>query len=184
MYALNLDYISKIAKSKGYGGIKPLLTHLGLHRNTFDRYMKGSPVLPSSVEKVIAALDISIEKATYKKVQNSELAIDNLINCIHKHYPNVSIFLFGSQAREGSRKARKYSDFDLGLYSKQGIIFSDYLKILEIKDDYEENNPQRIDVVNLEKADKDFLINIIPDMRMLVGFEKDFIDLKRKAYGE
>jgi predicted nucleotidyltransferase len=181
MYALNLDYIKKVAKSRGHAGIKPLLEHLGLHRNTLDRFARGASVLPSSIATVLSALDIPIEKATYKKSTYSELPINPLVLSIHKLYPDISIFLFGSRARG---KARKYSDFDLGVYSNNGISLEDYLEMIEVKEQYEEESPYKIDCINLNNADRDFLVSIESELRMLVGFESDLIILRGKAHGE
>ena len=180
MYALNVDYIKQVAKSKGYKGLKPLLEQLGLHRNTLDRYMRNSQILPKSIEKVFNALDIPIEKGLYKSISQDDLPIDELVHEIHLLYPNISIFLFGSRAKG---TARKYSDYDLGLYSNHEISFSDFLKIVELKERFEENSPVRVDCVNLTIADKNFITGIFPHIRMLVGFEKDFNNLRKLAYG-
>lgn len=113
MHAINSSYIKKRAKEKGFTGIKPLLQHLGLHRNTLDRYLSGAPVLPSSIEAVLQALEIPIEKAlTKKEAIERNSGIDSLVRSIHRRFPDISIFLFGSRAR-GNHK--KYSDYDLGI---------------------------------------------------------------------
>lgn len=181
MYALNKNYIAQVAKLRGFSGIKPLLNYLGLHRNTLDRYSNGASVLPSSIEAVLEALEIPIEKATYSKAKTPQLPIDSLVEAIHSFRSDISVFLFGSRARGNPRK---YSDYDLGIYSQKGIILDDYLKVLEIKEQYEDSSSYRADCVNLNNADKEFLVGIMKDIRMLVGYEKDLNYLKIKAYEE
>ena len=177
MYVLNINQIKKTLHARGYSGLKPFLERIGLHRNTLDRYVRGAPVLPVSIEKALAALEIPIEQAICMHYQEEKLSIDSLVTSIHTSYPQVSIFLFGSRAR---KSARKYSDFDIGVYSQSGISFSQYLAILEQKENYEEHAPEKIDCVNLNLAEKDFLLSVVPDLRLLAGYERDTIELRGK----
>jgi predicted nucleotidyltransferase len=179
MYVLNIPEISKALHNRGYRGLRPLLKRLGLHRNTLDRFIRGAPVLPSSVEKVLAALDLQLERALCNKESLQKLPIDELVTNIHAAYPQVSIFLFGSRARNS---ARRYSDYDLGVYSSGGISLSQFLAILEHKERYEEVAPEKIDCVNLNQADKAFLSSITPDIRLLAGYERDMIELRERTY--
>ena len=57
MYVLNIEAIKRKARELGFGGIKPLAEHLGLHRNTLDRFARGASVLPRSVELIILKLN-------------------------------------------------------------------------------------------------------------------------------
>lgn len=181
MYALNVSYLREAIKLKGFSGIKPFLEHLGMHKNTLDRFTRGAPVLASSVEQVLAALDLPIERAIVKKQAALKLPISPLVERIHTRYPYTSLFLFGSQAKGC---ARRYSDFDIGIYAKGGIPLSDYLQILEEKERFEEDSPCRVDCVNLTNAKQDFIRAIAPDLRLLAGYERDRIELQEKAYGE
>ena len=47
-----------------------------------------------------------------------------------------------------------------------------------MKDDLEEDLPWFVDLVNLNKADNEFLTNIRPDIKFLAGNYRDFAKLK------
>jgi predicted nucleotidyltransferase len=97
---------------------------------------------------------------------------------LHKRHPTISIFLFGSRARG---RARTYSDFDLGVYAKDGVRLAEFLQILEEKEAFEEVAPQRIDCVNLNNATPEFLREIAPDLRLLAGYDRDRLALEREV---
>jgi len=181
MHKLNMHAIKTAARKSGFGGVKPLLEYLGLHRNAFDRFARGARVLPESVERVLAVLDLPIQEAIVAEDETDECAgaIMPLVEKIHKKHPTVSIFLFGSRARG---RARRYSDFDLGVYSRDGVPLAEFLQILEEKETFEEAAPQRIDCVNLSNATTDFLQEIGPDLRLLAGFERDRLAIKRRGF--
>ena len=180
MYKLNMGTLKTAAKRAGFGGVKPLLEHLGLHRNALDRFARGAGVLPNSIETVIAALNLPIQDAVMQKVEPVGIAdeIMPLVEEIHKKHPTISIFLFGSRAKG---RARRYSDYDLGVYSKDGVSLAEFLQILEEKEAYEEISPQRVDCVNLTNVTPEFLREIALDLRLLAGYDRDRVSLKRKA---
>jgi predicted nucleotidyltransferase len=180
MYKLNMGAIKAAAKRAGFGGIKPLLEHLGLHRNALDRFARGAGVLPNSIDTVIAALNLPIQDAVIRQLEPVGIAdeIMPLVEKIHKEHPTISIFLFGSRAKG---RARRYSDYDLGVYSKDGVSLTEFLQILEKKEAYEEISPQRIDCVNLTNATPEFLREIALDLRLLAGYDRDSVSLKREA---
>ena len=181
MYALNIKNIRNSAKIQGYKNLKSLIEKTGLHRNVLNRYIAGAPVLPDSVTKIIRTLGLNIEKAIiWQELTDSKLDIIlPLANQIHFSYPNVSVFLFGSRSRG---KARKYSDFDICVFSKNHISLDEYLKILSIKEDFEDQSSFFVDCVNLHNADKSFLKNIFPDLRLLAGYQTDLNTIKELTY--
>ncbi len=182
MYALNSTLLKNESRKRGYGGVKPLLEELGLHRNTLDRYLRGAPVLPRSVETVLSKLGIPLEKALLHVGSSVRVdsQIEELTREIHIVFPEISIFLFGSRARG---TARTYSDFDIGIYSEKGIPLQKYLRILEIKEQFEEVSPYRVDCINLNNADREFISSIYKDLKMLVGYHSDEELIKKIAHG-
>lgn len=178
MYVLNVDTLRTAVRKRGFRGIKPFLKHLGLHRNTLDRFVKGASVLPSSIEQVLSALNISIEDALVQSSQNPADPVMSLAEEIHRKYPKTSLFLFGSRARGGGRK---HSDFDIGVYSREGLPLKDFLHILEDKELFEEESPWRVDCVNLTNASDDFVASIAPDMKLLAGYDRDRVELLKRA---
>lgn len=180
MYVLNIEAIKRKARELGFGGIKPLAEHLGLHRNTLDRFARGASVLPRSVELIILKLNIPLNEAIRKTEENLESrgTVMPLVEKIHMRCPDTSIFLFGSRSKGISRK---YSDFDLGVFSKQGLPLDRFLGILEDKEQFEELSPHRIDCVNLNNADNEFIRSILPDLVLLAGYERDRKELTDRS---
>lgn len=181
MYALNIEALKTAVRKRGFRGIKPFLEHIGLHRNTLDRFARGASVLPRSVEQVVSSLNIPIEQALVRTTQNPADPIMPLVEEIHRNHPNTSLFLFGSRARG---RNRKYSDFDLGVYSRTGIPLKEFLRILEEKERFEEASPWTIDCVNLTNASGEFLVAIARDMTLLAGYDRDRVELLQRARNE
>jgi predicted nucleotidyltransferase len=183
MYILNMQAIKVAARKMGFGGVKPLLEHLGFHRNALDRFSRGAGVLPESIERVLAALNLPIQEGLIQQQETLGVAeeIMPLVEEMHKKHPNISFFLFGSRAKG---RARKYSDFDLGVYAKEGVPLAEFLQILEEKEAFEDVAPQRIDCVNLNNATSDFLRDIAPDLRLLAGYDRDTVAIKRVFKGD
>lgn len=179
MYTLDMDAIKAAVRKRGFGGIKPFLEHIGLHRNTLDRFARGASVLPRSVEQILSSLSIPIEKALVSSSQNAGDPIMPLVERIHRNHPNTSLFLFGSRARG---RSRKYSDFDLGVYSHTGIPLKEFLDILEEKEQFEEESPWTIDCVNLTNVTDDFLGSISHDITLLAGYERDRLELLQRVH--
>jgi predicted nucleotidyltransferase len=180
VYILNIHAIRSKARDLGFRGVKPLLEHLGLHRNTLNRFANGSPILPHSVDRILSALQISLSEAIIQSSpQRAETDdITPLVERIHRRYPDVSVFLFGSRAR---RKSRRYSDFDLGVFTSGKLPLSTFLDILEQKEKFEEGSPHRVDCVNLTDASPDFLREISPDLILLAGYERDRLEIVQRA---
>jgi predicted nucleotidyltransferase len=180
MHKLNMQAIKAAAKKRGFGGVKPFLEHLGLHRNALDRFSRGAGVLPESIERVLAALNLPIHEAVLRQDESRGVAeeIMPFVEELHKRHPTISIFLFGSRARG---RARTYSDFDLGVYARDGVRLAEFLQILEEKEAFEEVAPQRIDCVNLNNATPEFLREIAPDLRLLAGYDRDRLALEREV---
>lgn len=180
MHQLNMQAIRTAVKKLGFGGVKPFLGHLGLHRNALDRFSRGAGVLPESIERVLSALSLPIHEAVVPQPGTLGFAeeIMPLVEQIHRGHPTTSIFLFGSRAKG---RARKFSDYDLGVYAKDGVPLTDFLHILEETEAFEEKASQRIDCVNLSSATPEFLREIAPDLTLLAGYERDRVEIKRKA---
>jgi len=86
--------------------------------------------------------------------------------------------LFGSRAR-GDHK--KYSDYDIGIYSKEGIEFSEHSKLIDIAEEYQNERPYDINLSNLNNADKKFLLEIKKDWKFLTGDFLSWLELQEKS---
>ena len=182
MYVLNNSLFRKALAAKGFSSARQVAAKLKIHRNTVGAYINGKAVLPDAFEQMINLLNlhpgealVDIRSDTYDNVISKIMPlVDNLC----KARPGMTVFLFGSRAK-GS--AAKYSDFDLGLYSSSGIAHKEFLELVKIKDDYEENLPFFVDLVNFTSAKTTFLQSILNDLVLLAGTRTDFFKLKTTA---
>ncbi|MFA5812736.1 MAG: helix-turn-helix domain-containing protein [bacterium] len=169
-------------KKRGYRSVKELAQAIGVHRNTIQHYLSGQGVFPSSLEKVMKALAVEPADILTEKTDNADspvpAVIANLIDSLHVEFPAVSFVLFGSRT---TGKARRYSDWDIGVYSRHGLDHPTYRKIVLRKDDLAENLPYSVDIINLNNADPQFLRAISRSWMWLAGFNQDWLDLQRKA---
>ena len=180
-YNLNMAQLRHYARRRGYRGIAGLLRSLGLHRNTLNRFAHGAGVLPKSVEMVLAALQIPLQEAIQNKrnVENSNLLpILPLIEQLGTKFSRYSFVLFGSRARG---RSRKYSDFDIGVIADSTLPFSDYSKMLELKEEFEARSPFFVDLVDLSHADKDFINSVSQEAELLSGKYSDLLKLQQRA---
>lgn len=181
MYILNEKAFLSALKDRGFNSIQSLANELGMHRNTIHYYLSGkAPVISEKLSAIIDRLGMDLRSAfTKKNGYDSSIhpSIVKIVDNIHQSFPSVSVVLFGSRSR---KTAKKYSDYDLGIYSDDGINHNCYNKILNLKNDLEEESPYFVDVVNLNYADSEFLKEISKSWMFLAGRQKDWISLKRK----
>ena len=181
-YIIDNDRFQEALQKAGYRTIQQLAQKLSIHRNTIHHFLAGAPVFPESISKIFSALGVEpfeILKRTRKDYGVDLIAV--LTDALLETKGNMCIVLFGSRAR-GSNK--KFSDFDLGVYSRDGMDHREYLKLLTCKDDNAEDLPVTVDLVNLNRADKDFLGSIGTDMRFIGGRLSDWLKLKGSVCGQ
>lgn len=183
MVILDAGRFWEALKRKGYTSASELAQNLGIHRNTIQRYLSGKNVLPENLEKVLRALSLKFSEALIEKKESASPQMETLaavVDKLHREFPEATFILFGSRA-EG--RARQYSDWDIGVYSRDGIAHALYRKIALRKDDLEEGLPYFIDIVNLNRADLAFLRDISKDWVFLTGSQQDWLDLQKKVAG-
>jgi predicted nucleotidyltransferase len=183
MYALRAEILREAARKRGYRGLSEVLRKLGLHRNTLNRYLAGAPILPDSVSKLFIELDVPLENAIVRKDLDSSEPIPDTILALAERLSRLpangcSVFLFGSRARG---TAKRLSDFDLGVFAKEGLEWKNYLRLVAEKEEFEEGSPFKVDVVNLNSADSGFLKNIRADLRLLAGQYSDYLALVKNG---
>lgn len=85
--------------------------------------------------------------------------VDFIKSTVRSELKNAEIFVFGSRVQG---KAKPYSDVDIALKSAEEIPFE---KILMLKLKFEESTfPYKVDIVDLNTLDKNFLSIIQPDL--------------------
>ena len=85
--------------------------------------------------------------------------VDFIKSLVHSVLKNADIFIFGSRVQG---KAKEYSDVDIALKSADEIPFE---KILILKAKFSDSTfPYKVDIVDLNTLDKNFLDIIQPDL--------------------
>lgn len=181
MHILDTSRFQRAMKEKGFRSISELAHHLGVHRNTIHYYLSGRPVFPANFERLLKVLDLKPEEILLEKGEGASLPLQEiapLIDELQSDFPKVTFVLFGSRVR---RRAHKYSDWDIGVFSKDGIPHALYRRIGQHMDDLVEDLPFMVDVVNLNLADNSFLREASKDWTFLAGQLKDWLELQRKV---
>ncbi|RIL10329.1 MAG: hypothetical protein DCC75_04575 [Proteobacteria bacterium] len=168
MKALNISSVGELANL------------IGVHRNTLQHFLAGNAVLPESINKLLWALRLNPATAFKKQqpaVADAWAPIAEVLDKLQKRYPDIAFVLFGSRA---TGSARKYSDFDIGVYKLKELGFEQYLQMVQLKDQLAENSPYIIDLVNLNSADEEFLRSIMLESRFITGSTLAWLELSNK----
>ncbi len=183
MLVLNTAKFHEALKKRGYRSLGQFAHELGLHRNTIHHYLSGRSVIPEGLERILSGLSLRPGELLVEREEQSFLAepIAALVDGLHSEFPQLTFILFGSRARG---RAKKYSDWDIGVFSADVLPHSLYRRVLGRKDDLAENLPFFVDVVNLNNADSAFLKEASRHWRFLTGRQRDWIALQRKVADE
>lgn len=180
-YVIDPNKFQQALASSGYSSIQSLAQELGLHRNTIHHFLSGASVFPESVAKILGAL--GIEPSDLIKKDKKEYGLETiagLVDALLERKRDMCVVLFGSRGRGTSKR---FSDYDLGVYSQHGIDHEIYLKLISCKEEKAEDLPVTVDLVNLNRADRKFLLGIGGDMRFLGGRLSDWLALKGGCHG-
>jgi len=146
-------------------------------------YLSEKAVISKGLTKILDALDLEISEAVIRK-ENTKVSsyslqdIKELVDTLSSRYPDCCFVFFGSRAKG---KSHKYSDFDLGVFSKDKIESDDFLNMLSIKSEFEDKKPFFIDLVNLNYVDTGFLKNISTHWKLLAGQLSHWLALEDRA---
>jgi predicted nucleotidyltransferase len=181
MFIIETNRFLNALKAKGYRSIKDFAKHIGVHRNTIHYYLSGHRVFPANFEKILEALDLKpadILTQKRKFFHSPAAEIASLVDQLHLEFPNVTFVLFGSRVRG---IAHKYSDWDIGVFSKDGLEHALYRRIVRRNDDMCADFPYLVEIINLNRADESFLREISKHWMFLSGRQQDWIDLQRRV---
>ncbi|MBL7663233.1 helix-turn-helix domain-containing protein [bacterium] len=173
-YIINSHLLRQKIKTLGFKSIHDFATTIGVHRNTVSDYLnsKAKP-LPDGLEKILNYLGLHPKDALLEhrleSFQYPEQPILPLIDELVTACPEAAFVLYGSRAR-GTEK--KYSDFDIGLYTIKPIPFSLYSSLLDKVDCWNEANILSVQLTNLNNADQYFLTSISKDIKFIGGKPK------------
>lgn len=182
MYVIDPTRFRTAMREKGYRSIGELARVARLHRNTVHYYLSGHRALPAGLEKICETLGrepshLLTPKAEFNPPPVS--AIASTIDTLHTEFPGVTFVLFGSRPQG---RAHPFSDWDIGVFARQGLPHPLYRQIRRRAKDLEEDLPFSLDVVNLNRADPPFLRAASRGWSFLAGSQQDWVDLQRRAH--
>ena len=168
---LSREKILRRMQRYGFNSLGELAQHIGVHRNTLGHFLSGRNVVPNSICKLFEILDLDpsevfIKGESAKDSQPSWLQISEVIDAIYSDSPRCNFIMFGSRIRGDSRA---YSDFDLGVFSETPLSTKDYLELVEKVEVLSEDLPFRIELVNLNNAEPQFIRTILPHHLFIAG---------------
>lgn len=181
MHIIDEKAFKEAMRGKGYRSIGAFAKALGVHRNTVHHYLSGNGVFPENLEKMLRALGLSAADVVVERAEEGEhelAPIASLIDTLSREFPDVTFVLFGSRAQG---RARTYSDWDIGVFSRKGLTHEEYRAIALRADELAEDMPFMIQVVNFNRADAAFMHEASKGWRFLAGSISDWIELERKV---
>lgn len=183
-YRLNMAVLERQLKAKGFSSLSALASKRAIHRNTLKAYITGekSPIV-SAVTRLAEALAVEpLELITTDSRQTRLLlAIEQQARVFLLASPSRALVMFGSRARG---LAREFSDLDLGVTGGEDPISTpEFLQLKRSLDDVIEEAPLCVDVLNLDVAPQDFLLEVSQDLRYVAGDESKFHFLKGVIHG-
>jgi transcriptional regulator with XRE-family HTH domain len=167
-FVLDVEKLKAFSRKAGIQTIGELCEKANIHKNSITPYLKGerSP-FTQVVLDIAAALRVSAQDLV-------GVGEDHIVTDLRSRLGTLmesgwSLFLFGSRAR-GSEK--KFSDIDVGVTGgKVKLSFSDFSIFKSKAEDAYDNYPLSLNLVNLDMAPADFLLNIEPDLTFICGNE-------------
>jgi predicted nucleotidyltransferase len=181
MYILNRQRFHEAMEQRGFSSIEQLSRFVGVHRNTIHYYLSAVRVIPDGLERLLDALSLSAAEAIFRELPKTSdeplETIAPLVDLLAQAESRCCYVLFGSQAKG---TGRKYSDFDIGVYAETGIDHDCFIRLMGINEDWEEQSPVLVDLVNLRKDEEEFLMNIAKDAVFLGGSFVQWMDFCRR----
>ena len=168
-------------RERGYRSSRALAAALGLHRNSLTGYLSGRSGLPRGLDRLLGQLDLHPGEAflwTRRRRYEPALRLMPLIESLHDACTDAALVLFGSRARGN---AKPFSDYDLGVYFSGESDFASYSRLLDLVAAWNEAELTTVQLVNLTRADANFLRNIRADLVFLAGSYKGWCELQRRA---
>lgn len=179
VHYLDAHKIQRSIKEQGYDSLGDFAKVVGIHRNTLHYYLTEKPLLPDKLEAILESLDLSLgDVLCHKKKTDSVSEIAPVIDRLNLAFPGYTWVLFGSRAGE---KNKKYSDWDLGVFSKDPIPIAVFQDMLLLKDELEEDFPCFVDLTDLSRAEPWFLKSISGHLCFLTGSRQGWEHLLQRT---
>lgn len=186
-YCLDVKRFRKKLVELGYQGVSEFAQKNNIHRNTLYAFFEGRDVFSFSFKKILKALamDDALE------LMSPSSPIEASLDCINEIKPIVAkiiqknktlaVVLLGSRAQN---KAKKYSDWDIGVYGyPEALSGRDYLRLKRMVDDASQTLVREVDLVNLNQAPLWFLEDMGGSIIFLDGNKLPFCYLEGYLHG-
>jgi transcriptional regulator with XRE-family HTH domain len=158
----------------------------GIHRNTLAPYLNGEKsIYSNTILELAQFLEIDPELLKVEDSSRAEIFIYDLAERFLKDfsskYSELAVILFGSRV---SGKAKKFSDYDLGVVGGNKLISSlDFLAMKEFISAHSDDFAWKVDLVNLDEAPTWFLSEMgEKPTRLLAGNIESYYFFKGRAY--
>jgi len=157
-YKLDRDKFKKRLVEAGYRGVSDLGKRGRLHRNTLQNLLHGQAVFSASFRRLALTLKadpLELIQPTSLSGRESMSEISEVVGALISRDKGLAVILLGSRA---SGRAKRYSDWDLGLFRyPEPISGREFLRLKGEVSDLTENLPRFVDLVNLHQAPPWFL---------------------------
>lgn len=180
-YVIDKEAVLRAMSEQGVDSIGQLASVMGVHRNTISAYISGQRALPAALDSLLHTLQLSPGEAIVRSVDSKQqhaLAIADVMSSLLNFSSKNAFVLFGSRARGNNKK---YSDYDIGVYSKGGVELAEHSQLLDIAKKFQEEQAFDINITNLNNADKNFLLEIKKDWKFLTGDFLSWVELQKKS---
>ncbi len=169
-YQLDIDKISRLSADLGINSLAELSKKAKINKNSITSYIKG---LRSPFTQVVLDIADALNTPALNLVRTAEDEVERELKA--RLAPlldglldgSVAILLFGSRARKDNKK---FSDIDIGVTGgSTKLDFGTYSIFKSKVDDAFDSYHLSINLVNLDMAPLDFLLNIQQDLVYVCG---------------
>ena len=172
--------LRKAIQDRGYSSAMEFAEAVGVHRNTLGNYLSGRTALPSGLGRILTALDLDpadVLSLPIRRRQVPGLTVTDLVDGLAEIAPRGAFVLFGSRARG---TAKPYSDYDIGFFATDSIDFAVFSRMLDRVAEWSETSLVTVQLVDLSRADPEFLAGIVDDAVFIGGSYAVWCELLRK----
>jgi len=165
-FHLNISKIESLGQQLGISSMAELCKRADINKNSITPYIKGER---APFTQVVLDISEALGVSPMELVSSGE---DEVLQCVRNLLLplleiDTAVLMFGSRARKSNKK---FSDIDLGVTGGAHKLDFDNYSLLKSKaDDALDNYHLSVNLVNLDIAPLDFLINIEPDLLYICG---------------
>ncbi len=168
----------------GYSSLADFASKAGIHRNTVQNLLKGQSIFSRAFEAVSKALrmdplDLVSPQSDFPSKTTVIDEIRSIVAALVRKDRELAVVLIGSRAAQNTKKAKRYSDWDLGIVRyPRPLSGLEYLRLKNQVEEMSENLVRSVDLVNLNQAPAWFLEGLSGGVVFLDGNQEALTYLK------